>query len=83
LPSDKERKYIHNSIYNEFAQGTFLNSTKQKFLKIIANLKRQGAEGIILGCTEIPMLISQNDVDLTLFDTLRIHLTAAVDFSLS
>lgn len=82
LPTNEEREYINNAIYNEFAQGKFLKSTKDKFLDIISNLKNQGAEGIILGCTEIPMLIKQSDVDVELFDTLRIHLKAAVDFCL-
>ncbi len=83
LPNQEERNYIHDSIYNEFARGTFLNHTKHKFLKIIGNLKQQGAQGIILGCTEIPMLIKQDDVDVILFDTLKIHLKAAVNFMLS
>ena len=82
LPTKEEKEYINNAIYNEFAQGKFLQSTKDKFLDIISNFKNQGAEGIILGCTEIPMLIKQSDVDITLFDTLRIHLKAAVNFCL-
>jgi aspartate racemase len=80
LPNKEERDYIHNTIYNEFGQGKFLDSTKKRYLKIINNLKEKGCEGIILGCTEIPLLIKQEDVDLPLFDTLKIHLEAAVDF---
>jgi aspartate racemase len=82
-PDKKERDYIHKSIYQEFARGKFFKATKKNFLKIIENLISKGAEGIILGCTELPMLISNQDVSIPLFDTLRIHLTAAVDFAIS
>ena len=82
IPNEKERNYIHDAIYNQFAQGIFLNKTKQKFLEIIKNLKKKGSEGIILGCTEIPLLIKQEDVNIPLFDTLRIHSKSAVDFYL-
>jgi aspartate racemase len=83
LPDKIERKYINNTIYNEFAKGDFLSSTKQKYLKIIDNLLKRGAEGIILGCTEIPFLIKPKDVKIPLFDTLKIHLRAAINFVLS
>lgn len=83
IPDKEERDYIHDSIYQEFAQGQFHESTKQNFLKIIENLRKRGAEGIILGCTELPMLIKTQDVRIPLYDTLEIHLRAAVDFSLS
>lgn len=82
VPQEKERKYIHEAIYNQFAKGIFLDKTKQKFLEIIHNLTAGGAEGIILGCTEIPLLIKQKDVDIPLFDTLKIHIKSAVDFCL-
>lgn len=83
LPSSGERDFIHKAIYNELAKGKFLDSTKQEFLKIIESLRIKGAEGIILGCTELPLLIKQNDVNIPLFDTLRIHLSEAVEFALS
>ena len=82
IPIEKERNYIHDAIYNQFAQGIFLNKTKQKFLEIIKNLKEKGSEGIILGCTEIPFLIKQEDVNIPLFDTLQIHIKSAIDFCL-
>ena len=82
VPAEKERKYIHEKIYNQFAKGMFLDKTKQEFLNIIENLQEKGAEGIILGCTEIPLLIKQEDVNIPLFDTLKIHLKSAVDFCL-
>lgn len=83
LPEPKQREYIDYAIFHEFAQGTFLDSTKTEFLKIIDSLEKKGAEGIILGCTEIPLLVKQNDVDIPLFNTLTIHLAAAVEFALS
>ncbi|MEJ2296659.1 MAG: amino acid racemase, partial [Candidatus Lokiarchaeota archaeon] len=83
LPETKQREYIDNAIFHEFAQGTFLRSTKVEFLKIIDSLKKKGAKGIILGCTEIPLLIKQTDMDIPLFNTLTIHLEAAVEFALS
>lgn len=83
IPQEPNRKYLHNAIYNEFAKGLFLDETKIKVLDIIENLKKRGAEGIILGCTELPLLIKQVDVNIPLFDTLKIHLKAAVDFSLA
>ena len=82
LPNQEQREYINNAIFNEFAHGIFLDSTKAKFLDIIDSLKKRGAQGIILGCTEIPLLIHQEDVDIQLFDTLNIHLKAAVEFIL-
>ena len=82
IPIEIERNYIHDAIYNQFAQGIFLNKTKQKFLEIIKNLKEKGSEGIILGCTELPLLIKQEDVNIPLFDTLKIHLKSAIDFCL-
>lgn len=83
VPSDAVREYVHNTIYNEFVLGKFTSEAKERFLKIIDDLAAQGAEGIILGCTEIPLLISQKDTSVPLFDTLDIHANAAVDFALS
>lgn len=82
-PAKNERDYINNAIYNEFAKGKFIEATKKEILKIIENLKQNGAEGIILGCTELPILIKSEDLSVPLFDTLKIHLQAAVDFSLA
>ncbi|MFW9948740.1 MAG: aspartate/glutamate racemase family protein [Candidatus Thorarchaeota archaeon] len=83
IPEKIEREYIHKAIYQEFAKGEFIEATKGKFLTIIENLANKGAEGIILGCTELPMLINSQDVNIPLYDTLKIHLRAAVDFALN
>ncbi|MBD3255660.1 MAG: amino acid racemase [Candidatus Lokiarchaeota archaeon] len=82
LPKKSDRDYIHEAIYTEFAQGTFLQPTKDVFLRIINDLEEEGAQGIILGCTEIPLLIKSKDINLPLFDTMEIHLSAAVKFAL-
>jgi len=83
MPTETERKFIHQTITNELLKGIFKEESKAKFLQIMNDLHRQGAEGIVLGCTEIPLLIKQQDIQLPLFDTLRIHSLAAVDFALS
>lgn len=83
IPEKEERDYIHKTIYNEFAQGKFFESTKKNYLKIINKLKENGCEGIILGCTEIPLIIKQEDVETVLFNTLNIHLEAASNFAIN
>jgi aspartate racemase len=64
-------------------KGIFKPETKAAYLQIMNKLKQQGAEGVILGCTEIPLLIHPTDTDLILFDTAAIHSAAAVDFILN
>lgn len=82
IPGAQERDHIHYTIFEEFGRNIFTPETKQYYLDVIRELIQQGAEGIILGCTEIPMLISPDDVDIPLFDTMRIHAEAAVGFAL-
>lgn len=82
IPNEDEIEYINNAIYTEMGKGIFLELTKQKFLIIINKLIKQGAEGIILGCTELPLLIMQEDCTVPVFDTSKIHSTAAVEFAL-
>ena len=83
VPPKPEREFIHDAIMNEFLKEDFKKETKEKFLNIIVDLEKQGAQGIVLGCTEIPLLINQEDVGLPAFNTLEIHAKAAVDFALS
>jgi aspartate racemase len=83
VPEKPEREFIHNAIMNELLKEKFKKDTKTKFVKIIDDLEIHGAEGIVLGCTEIPLLIKQDDVNLPVFNTLEIHALAAVDFALS
>lgn len=81
-PNAKEREFIHHIITQELLKGIFREESKEAFLQIMSRLHLQGAEGIILGCTEIPLLIKQQDTELPLFDTLLIHSLAAADFAL-
>ncbi|HPG38733.1 MAG TPA: aspartate/glutamate racemase family protein [bacterium] len=82
IPESAERDFIHNAIMTELLNSDFRPATKSRFLEIIAKLHNRGAQGIVLGCTEIPLLIKQQDCDLPLFNTLEIHARAAVDFAL-
>ncbi|MEN8115815.1 MAG: amino acid racemase [Bacteroidota bacterium] len=82
-PEKTDREFIHNSIMNELLHEIFLPETKARFITILDRLKEQGAEGFILGCTEIPLLIKKNDYDLPLFSTLEIHADAIAEFALS
>lgn len=82
IPNDEDRGFIHYTIFEELGRGLFKPETKQRYIDIIDKLVSQGAEGIILGCTEIPMLLNSDDVDIPLFDTTAIHSNAAVAFAL-
>ena len=82
IPNEAERRIIHDIIYNELCQGIINASSKKKFIDIIKNLHENGAEGVVLGCTEIPLLINEKDVDVLIFDTTTIHAKAAVEFAL-
>ena len=79
--SQVDRDYIEDKLRFELGRGIVNPATKEKFLSIIDELIDQGAEGIILGCTEIPILIKQADVRVPVFDTTRIHAKAAALFS--
>ena len=83
IPDSEDRDFIHESIFNELTNGIFKAETKNKYLEIIESLRGEGAQGVVLGCTEIPMLIDQSDCNVTVFDTTAIHSEAAVDFALS
>ncbi len=83
IPPDDDRGFIHYTIFEELGRSVLKGSSKQRFLTIIEDLVGQGAEGIILGCTEIPLLIQQADLSVPVFDTTRIHAAAAVEFALS
>jgi aspartate racemase len=82
-PDKADRDFIHETLLREMGKGIFKPETKAAYLQIINKLKQQGAEGVILGCTEIPLLIQPADTDLMLFDTAAIHSAAAVDFILN
>jgi aspartate racemase len=82
IPEAADREIVHRVIYDELVVGKIQPASKIEYLRIIAGLAEAGAEGIILGCTEIGLLISQADSRLPLFDTTRIHALAAVEYAL-
>jgi aspartate racemase len=82
VPSGEDRGTIHSVIYNELVQGDLKESSRQSFLDVIRKLVAGGAEGIVLGCTEIPLLITQDLTDTPLFDTTRLHAEKAVEWAL-
>jgi aspartate racemase len=80
VPDEADRHAVHRAIYDELVLGRMFPETKAGFLAIVRRLQARGAAGVVLGCTEIPLLLSQADCDLPLFDTLAIHASAGVDF---
>jgi aspartate racemase len=82
IPNEEDRGFIHASIFEELSKGILKPETKTRYITIINTLVSQGAEGIILGCTEIPLLIQQQDCPVPVFDTTVIHARAAVEFAL-
>ncbi|MBU4253864.1 MAG: aspartate/glutamate racemase family protein [Acidobacteria bacterium] len=82
IPDDRGRDVIHSIIYNELCMGTIREDSRMRYVDIINELVGRGAQGIVLGCTEIPLLVKQGDVKVPIFDTTAIHAKAAVDFAL-
>lgn len=83
VPADADRTFVHDSIYNELGKDIFTDQTRKEYFEIIDRLASGGAEGVILGCTEIPMLIKPEECSIPAFDTTLIHARYAVDFALS
>ena len=83
IPGANDRQRVHDVIYQELCAGKIEKDSKQHYLDIIARLLDQGAEGVILGCTEIGLLVQQADISVPLFDTARIHAEAAVAYALA
>lgn len=83
VPDEADRAVVHDIIYHELCLGIINEHSKKKYLDIIDRLVRKGAEAVILGCTEITLLISQEDCNIPVYDTTRLHAEAAVDFALS
>ncbi|KGJ89841.1 aspartate/glutamate racemase family protein [Colwellia psychrerythraea] len=82
VPNEEDRKIVHNVIYKELCLGNSLPASKVEYLRIIKSLANQGAEAVILGCTEIGMLVDQTDTEVTLLDTTYIHAQKAVEWAL-
>jgi aspartate racemase len=83
IPGSNDRKIVHDIIYDDLCRGVVRPEAKTRYLEIVDRLLDRGAEGLILGCTEIGLLIGQNDLDVPVFDSLEIHAKAAVDAALT
>ena len=84
IPNETERVYINSVIFDELCAGKIYNESRERFVQIINRLvDEDGAQGVILGCTEIPLLIKQKDVEVPIFDTMTIHAEAAVKYALN
>ncbi|WP_413283371.1 aspartate/glutamate racemase family protein [Vibrio sp. MA40-2] len=83
IPGLKQRNIIHDVIYNELCLGVINEHSKSAYIDIINSLHLSGAQAVILGCTEIALLVRQQDTNITLYDTTMIHAQAAVDMALS
>jgi len=81
-PDEADRSIVHQVIYEELCLGEIRDASRHEYLRIIDRLVTQGAEGIILGCTEIALLVKPEDTDIQLFDTTRIHALKAVEKAL-
>jgi aspartate racemase len=82
IPPKNDRQIIHQVIYDELVSGRILSSSRDEYKRIIESLVAKGAEAIILGCTEIGLLIKGSDCKVPLFDTTKIHALAAVEYAL-
>jgi aspartate racemase len=83
VPDPEDREVVNDIIYKELVAGEIRAESRARYLAVIEKLTAQGAQGIILGCTEIPLLVGPGDVDLPLFDTTRLHAEAALNVALS
>jgi aspartate racemase len=83
IPDSKDREIIHRVIYDELCLGTVKQESREQYLRIMEQLVQAGAEGIILGCTEIELLVHEGDGRAPLFPTTRIHAIAAVEYALA
>lgn len=82
IPDEGERERVHRVIYDELCRGVLLDESRERFVEIIAGLAERGAGGVILGCTEISLLVKPEDLSLPVFDTTAIHAQAAVEKAL-
>lgn len=83
IPNDAERGYIHDSIQRELANNIFRDDTRRHYIEIIKGLQSRGAQGVILGCTEIPLLVRPDDTTVLTFSTTELHCQAVVERALA
>ncbi len=82
IPNPRDREFVHRAIYEELCQGVLKGETRIEFRRIIERLVRDGADGLILGCTELGLLVQAEDATVPVFDTTEIHARAAADYAL-
>lgn len=82
VPDQVSRKLVHDIIYQELCLGNINSQSKNQYIEVVQVLQSQGIQGLILGCTEICLLINQSDIEIPVFDSTALHVTAAVDFAL-
>ncbi|KNC67674.1 aspartate/glutamate racemase family protein [Pseudoalteromonas ardens] len=82
IPNESDQQKVHDVIYQELCLGKILDKSREDYLRIIASLQESGAEAVILGCTEIALLIRDSDTDIPVYDTTRIHVQSALEASL-
>ena len=82
VPTADEQTVVHDIIYQELCLGEIKSESRDRYLKIIANLHAQGAQAVILGCTEIALLVKQSDTSVPLYDTTEIHAAHGVEWAL-
>jgi aspartate racemase len=83
VPGEAERAEVHRVIFEELCRGQVLDASRRRLQEVCTALAAQGAQGLVLGCTELPMLLRPDDLTLPTFDTTTLHALAAVDFSLA
>ncbi|MBM9514131.1 aspartate/glutamate racemase family protein [Desulfogranum marinum] len=83
IPNPADRAIVHDVIYRELCQGKITGQSKKEYLRIIESLAKKGAQAVILGCTEIGMLVKQEDTATALYDTTILHASKAVKYALS
>jgi len=81
-PDSVDQAFIHRTIYLELIRGILLDSSKNRLLEIIKKHRKNGIEAVILGCTELPLIINDHDIELPLLNTLKIHVDAVVQYAL-
>lgn len=83
IPGDEDRETVHRVIYEELCKGQIRDQSREAYLDIVNRCQAEGADGVIFGCTEVGLLISDDDLSVPAFDTARLHAEAAMDFALS
>jgi len=83
VPEPEQQNSIHNIIYQELCLGVISDQSRQRYLEVIEQLQHRGAQGVILGCTEIALLLQQSHTSVPLYDTTAIHAASAVELALS